>query len=66
MLTSPIRRLAALIGVATLVAAGPTSVAIAGHHHRHHHHHHAGIPQHNGGDHDTDNNGAPSDGDGNL
>jgi hypothetical protein len=69
MLTSHIRRLAALIGVAALVAAGPTSVAIAGHHHchRHHHcHHHSGIPQHNGGDRDTDNNGGPSDGDGNL
>ena len=26
----------------------------------------AGIPQNNEGDHDTDNNGAPSDGDGNL
>ncbi len=26
----------------------------------------AGIPQHNGGDQDTDNNGGPSDGDGNL
>jgi hypothetical protein len=31
--------------------------------HRVHHHH--GIPQHNGGDRDSDNNGAPSDGDGN-
>ena len=26
----------------------------------------AGIPQHNGGDHDADNNGGPSDGDGNT
>jgi len=36
--------------------------------HRHHHsrHRHSGIPQHNGGDHDSDNNGGPSDGDGNL
>jgi hypothetical protein len=25
-----------------------------------------GIPQHNGGDHDADNNGGPSDGDGNI
>jgi hypothetical protein len=24
------------------------------------------IPQHNGGDHDSDNNGGPSDGDGNT
>jgi Spy/CpxP family protein refolding chaperone len=36
------------------------------HHHGHHHHHHHGIPQHNGGDHDADNNGGPSDGDGNI
>jgi hypothetical protein len=37
-------------------------------HHRHHdrRHRHSGIPQHNGGDHDSDNNGGPSDGDGNL
>jgi hypothetical protein len=37
------------------------------HHHRHHHAtHHSQIPQHNGGDHDADNNGGPSDGDGNI
>ncbi len=36
------------------------------HHHHHHHHHHHGIQQHNGGDHDADNNGGPSDGDGNI
>jgi hypothetical protein len=35
------------------------------HHHRHHRHHRR-IPQHNGGDHDADNNGGPSDGDGNT
>ena len=29
------------------------------------HRRHVGIPQHNGGDRDSDNNGAPSDGDGN-
>ena len=28
--------------------------------------HHSGIPQRNGGDHDSDNNGGPSDGDGNV
>jgi len=33
------------------------------HHHRHPAH---GIPQHNGGDHDADNRGGPSDGDGNV
>jgi hypothetical protein len=27
--------------------------------------HHSAIPQHNGGDRDSDNNGSPSDGDGN-
>ena len=54
-----------------------TSVQAAKRHHHHHHkrHHHSkpshkqpsgGIPQHNGGDHDADNNGGPSDGDGNL
>ena len=46
-------------------AAHPT----ARHHHRHHQIRHRGrvgnaIPQHNGGDRDADNNGAPSDGDG--
>jgi hypothetical protein len=30
------------------------------------HLHRSGIPQHGGGDHDPDNNGAPSDGDGNV
>ena len=38
-------------------------------HHRHkapHHRHKSRIPQHNGGDHDADNNGGPSDGDGNI
>jgi hypothetical protein len=43
---------------------GGAGMAFAGHHHHHHHHH--GIPQHNGGDHDADNNGGPSDGDGNI
>lgn len=30
------------------------------------HHSHVSIPQHNGGDRDHDNNGGPSDGDGDL
>jgi hypothetical protein len=63
MLTSHLKRLAALFAVAALIGGGATSVALAGHHHRHNHHH-RGIPQHNGGDHDADNNGGPSDGDG--
>ena len=47
-------------GIAALaLAVGGAGVAMAGHHHHHH-----GIPQHNGGDHDADNNGGPSDGDG--
>jgi hypothetical protein len=51
---------------APLHSAGST--AKLAHHHRRHHrrHRHSGIPQHNGGDHDSDNNGGPSDGDGNL
>jgi hypothetical protein len=56
-------------GAIALGAAGvfDTSAAVAGHrhhHHHHHHHHHGCIPQHNRGDHDADNNGGPSDGDG--
>ena len=71
-MTVRLRRLlvGALAGCAALTI-GVTGVAQAtSHHHHHHHHHHAthhgGIPQHNGGDHDADNNGGPSDGDGNL
>jgi hypothetical protein len=48
-------------GIAALaLSIGGAGMAFAGHHHHHHH----GIPQHNGGDHDADNNGGPSDGDG--
>ena len=54
------RWIAAVIAAVAL-AAGGAGVAFAGHHHHHH-----GIPQHNGGDHDADNNGGPSDGDGNV
>jgi hypothetical protein len=52
-----------------LAAAGSlaASPAIAGAHHPEHHKHHTHrFPQHNGGDHDADNNGGPSDGDGNV
>ena len=54
-----------LVGTTAAVAAA--NVTHAPKHHRSHHvrHHSAGIPQHNGGDRDSDNNGAPSDGDGN-
>ncbi len=65
-----LRAVCALLTVMTL--AGTTAVATAKvsrtpKHHRSHHvqRHRAGIPQHNGGDHDSDNNGSPSDGDGN-
>ncbi len=53
-------------------SAAPHRSQPRGHHPRrrpphrvHHRHESGGIPQHNGGDHDGDNNGAPSDSDGN-
>ena len=49
----------AVIGIGGAVAL-PSAMA------RHHHHHQHGIPQHNCGDHDADNNGGPSDGDGSF
>ena len=55
----------ALLAFGTATVAPASAVAHARrHHHRHHVHHR--IPQHNGGDKDADNNGGPSDGDGNL
>ena len=64
--------LVSVIGVPLMSATAHTHAQAARHvtHHRsrhHHRRHHAapGIPQHNGGDHDPDNNGARSDGDGN-
>jgi hypothetical protein len=63
MLTKAMQRIAVILAVVALGVAGGASAAIAGHHHHHHRH---GIPQHNGGDHDADNNGGPSDGDGNV
>jgi len=58
-----------LVGITALAFAAPAvSVAsVSAHsarHHRKHHRSHHGIPQHNGGDHDADNRGGPSDGDG--
>ena len=55
-------RIAAILAVLGIVGAAAVPAAVARHHH--HHHHHVGIPQNNGGDHDADNNGGPSDGDG--
>jgi hypothetical protein len=60
MLAIQAKRIAALAAVVAMVGGGTTSVAAASHHR----HHHRGIPQHNLGDHDADNNGGPSDGDG--
>ena len=59
-------------GHAPPAAAHAARAHRGGNHHRKHHRHrrgrhrHGGIPQHNGGDHDADNNGGPSDGDGNV
>jgi hypothetical protein len=57
-------RIAVGLAVLGLFGTAGLPAAMAGHHHHHRHHH--GIPQHNGGDHDADNNGGPSDGDGNV
>jgi len=64
--------LAGLLVPASLAVTTAAATASAGHatsHRRarapHAQRHHSGIPQHNGGDRDSDNNGAPSDGDGN-
>jgi hypothetical protein len=61
--------LAVAVTAAIAGTAGVTASAYgASHHHqkRHHHHSSVSIPQHNGGDRDADNNGGPSDGDGNV
>jgi hypothetical protein len=63
-----------MIGVFAVVLGASSAAALpanAATHHRHHHARHhsvhpSGIPQHNGGDRDADNNGGPSDGDGNV
>ncbi|MFL5912113.1 MAG: hypothetical protein ACJ768_16255 [Gaiellaceae bacterium] len=59
----------AILSSAHAQPSGGGAVHAAKHHHARHHHgrrHARGIPQHNGGDHDSDNNGGPSDGDGNI
>jgi hypothetical protein len=66
MITTNTLRWVAVLAASAGLAASP---ALAGAHvsKRHHrHHHHSSIPQHNGGDHDADNRGGPSDGDGNI
>ncbi len=62
MLSTMKARIAMVLAVMGIVAAGAVPAATAAHHR----HNHRGIPQHNGGDHDADNNGGPSDGDGNV
>jgi hypothetical protein len=62
MLSKMKARIAVVLAVIGVLAAGAVPAATAGHRH----HHRNGIPQHNGGDHDADNNGGPSDGDGNV
>jgi hypothetical protein len=55
------------IGVLAVSVGLSASPAVAGAHAaKKRHHHHTSIPQHNGGDHDADNRGGPSDGDGNI
>jgi len=72
VIAATIGALAIAVGLGGTALAAPLQSASSNvqlaHHHRHHHrrHHHSGIPQHNGGDRDSDNNGGPSDGDGNL
>jgi hypothetical protein len=59
MLKATKARIVAALAILGIVAGAAVPAALAGHHHHHH-----GIPQHNGGDHDADNRGGPSDGDG--
>jgi hypothetical protein len=59
----PARAVIAVLATLALGVTGPAGAFGSTHHRRHHH---SAIPQHNGGDHDRDNNGGPSDGDGNV
>ena len=64
MTTTNTLRFLAVLAASVGLAASP---AVAGAHvAKKRHHHHSSIPQHNGGDHDADNRGGPSDGDGNI
>ena len=69
MLIRSKRRLLSLALVLFAFAGAALPASAAAHRrsvHEHHVHHSLGIPQHNGGDRDSDNNGGPSDGDGNI
>jgi hypothetical protein len=58
---------AALVTLSAAIGAGsPASAAAHGRPVTHHRPSHQTIPQHGGGDHDADNFGGPSDGDGNV
>jgi hypothetical protein len=57
-------RWVAVVGATAGLAATPTLASAHSSHASKRHHSH--IPQHNGGDHDADNRGGPSDGDGNI
>ncbi len=59
---------AAMFSAGTIGVLPASAATHRSHHQVHHRSHHAsvGIPQHNGGDRDADNNGGPSDGDGNV
>jgi hypothetical protein len=66
-----LHRIRALVGTGALLLVCGSATAMpatAAAHRPHHprHHHTGGIPQHNAGDHDVDNNGGPSDGDGEV
>jgi Spy/CpxP family protein refolding chaperone len=71
-----VNRIASILAAGTVIV-GASAIAVlpatAASHHSHHRSHHRKhphtanpIPQHNGGDRDADNNGGPSDGDGNV
>ena len=62
MLSTAKARIAAILAVLGIVGGVVAPAAVGRPHH--HHHHPRGIPQNHGGDHDADNNGGPSDGDG--
>ena len=67
MLVLRFRRL--LTGAIVLLASGAVAavpVTAGAHSTKHRPKHHHRIPQHNRGDHDGDNRGGPSDGDGNI
>lgn len=67
-LTRVIASGAVMLGAVAIAALPAGASTHRSHHHAHHRSHHSssGIPQHNGGDRDADNNGGPSDGDGNV